>query len=55
MATPVGLPVNKEAGIENDHFVASSVENYNKTNNVLTPSYGCMAWTIQINLLLLLL
>jgi len=55
MATPVILPVNTEAGIENNHYVASNVENYNKTNNVLTPSYACMAWTIQINLVLLLL
>jgi hypothetical protein len=53
--TQVILLVNKEAGKENDHYVASSVENSNKTNNVLTPSYACIVWAIQINLLLLLL
>jgi hypothetical protein len=55
MVTWVILPVNTEAGRENDHYAAPSVENNNKTSNVLTPSYACMAWAIQINLLLLIL
>ena len=55
MAIWVILPLNTEAGRENDHYVASSVENNNKSNNVLTLSYACMAWAIQINLQLLLL
>jgi hypothetical protein len=53
MAVLVISPLNKDAGRENDHYFASSVENNNKTNNVLTPSYACMAWAIQINLQLL--